>query len=226
MEGSICISFVCRLHLHLAPWVWGRYIFRLYAQCFYSNMNIQLWTGYSLSFGVWECMQIIPQYRLIGLFQNPSYKSVFMDVLKVSTTLGIQLPFFSVYYQHNGQREDLKRVTYMLLGFKRCGSKVHRQDGSKPWTMKSLAGPASPYRICDSISPRCPLKPVQPVVPGRDWVTSRLCLKRQMLENTSSCCPKSLKDGRCQSLRQEPSQEASPKVALPPSTTQRGRSLL
>lgn len=38
---------------------------------------------------------------------------------------------------------------------------------AKQWTVKSLAGRASPYRIWDSISLRCPLKPVQPVVLGR-----------------------------------------------------------
>lgn len=43
-------------------------------------------------------------------------------------------------------------------------SKVSRQDGNMQWAMKSLAGQASPYRICDSISLQCLLKLVQPVV--------------------------------------------------------------
>lgn len=103
----------------------------------------------------------------------------------------------------------------MPLGLKRCGSKVHRQDGSKQWTMKSLAGQASPYRIRDSISLWCPLKPVQPVVLGQGWVTSRLCLRRQTLKKSSSCCLKAPRDRGCQSLWHGASQEVSPKVRSP-----------
>lgn len=97
-----------------------------------------------------------------------------------------------------GQRGFLKKRWRRCtpLGLRKCGSKVHRQDGSKRWTVKSLAGRASPYRIRDSISLRCPLKPVQPVVLGRGWVTGRLCLGRQTLENSSSCCLKALRDPR------------------------------
>lgn len=127
-----------------------------------------------------------------------------------------------------GQREDLKSVRGdMCYQDWRCCSKVHWQDGSEQWTVKSLARRASLYQICDSISLRCPLKPVQPVVPGRGWVTSSLCLRRLTLENTCSSCLKALRVWACHSLSREASQEASPKVSpsLPISPSRAGRCL-
>lgn len=66
----------------------------------------------------------------------------------------------------------------------RCSNEM--DDSGGPWN--PLAARASLYRICDSISLRYPLKPVQRVVLGE--AESPAAARRQTLNNSSSCCLK------------------------------------
>lgn len=94
VEGSICISFVCRLHLHLAPWVWDCYIFRLRAGCFYSFKKCMLWTGRLKSLLVHVVHAENPSMLAFRFISQTLVWILFIYVLKVSRTLRSQLEFF------------------------------------------------------------------------------------------------------------------------------------